>query len=109
LGDVGHPGEFSMGSKRLTVLQAVALAQGTNVDAALSRAAIIRKTDDGEKIIPIDLKQVAKTAQGDQVLTAEDIVMVPHSKGRAFVDATLPALTASAVGSAFAAMILLGR
>ena len=109
LGDVTRPGEFSMGSKRLTVLQAVALAQGTTVNAALSRAVIIRKTDDGEKIIPIDLKQVAKTAQGDQVLIAEDIVMVPHSRGRAFVDATLPALTASAVGSAFAAMILLGR
>jgi polysaccharide export outer membrane protein len=109
LGDVAHPGEFSMGNKRLTVLQAIALAQGTNVDAALSRAAIIRKTDDGERIIPVDLKQVVKTAKGDQVLTAEDIIVVPHSKGRAFVDATLPALTASAVGSAFAAMILLGR
>ncbi len=98
-----------MGSKRLTVLQAIALAQGTNVDAALSRASIIRKTDDGERVIPVDLKRVAKTAEGDQVLTAEDIVVVPHSRGRAFVDATLPALTASAVGSAFAAMILLGR
>ena len=109
LGDVAHPGEFSMGSKRLTVLQAIALAQGTNVDAALSRASIIRKTGDGERVIPVDLKRVAKTAEGDQVLTAEDIVVIPHSKGRAFVDATLPALTASAVGSAFAAMILLGR
>ncbi len=109
LGDVAHPGEFSMGNKPLTILQAIALAQGTSVDAALSRAAIIRKTDDGERIIPVDLKQVVKTAKGDQVLTAEDIVMIPHSKGRAFVDATLPALTASAVGSAFAAMILLGR
>jgi polysaccharide export outer membrane protein len=109
LGDVTHPGEFSMGSKRLTVLEAIALAQGTTVDAALSRAAIIRKTDDGERIIPVDLKRVAKTAEGDEVLTAEDIVVVPHSRGRAFVDATLPALTASAVGSAFAAMILLGH
>ncbi len=110
LGDVARPGEFSMvAGKRLTVLEAIALAQGTNADAALSRAAIIRKTDDGgARIIPVDLKRVAKTAQGDQMLTAEDIVLVPHSRGRAFVDATLPALTASAVGSAFAAMILLG-
>lgn len=111
LGDVARPGEFSMvAGKRLTVLEAIALAQGTNADAALSRAAIIRKTGDGgARIIPVDLKHVAQTAEGDQMLTAEDIVVVPHSRGRAFIDATLPALTASAVGSAFAAMILLGN
>ena len=96
--------------KRLTVLEAIALAQGTNATAALTHAAILRKTDDGgARIIPVDLKHVAQTAEGDQMLNAEDIVMVPRSRGRAFVDATLPALTASAVGSAFAAMILLGN
>ncbi|WP_433966850.1 SLBB domain-containing protein [Tunturiibacter gelidiferens] len=108
LGDVGRPGEFSMAAgRRLTVLEAIVLAQGTNSDAALSRAAIIRKTDDGTRIIPVDLKRMAEKAEGDQVLTAEDIVVVPRSRGRAFIDATLPALTASAAGSAIAAMILL--
>jgi polysaccharide export outer membrane protein len=111
LGDVTKPGEFSMAAgKRLTVLEAIALAQGTTAAAALSRAAIIRKTDDGgAKIIPVDLKRLEKTAQGDQMLTAEDILLVPHSRSKAFAEATLPALTASAVGSAFAAMILLNN
>jgi polysaccharide export outer membrane protein len=110
LGDVARPGEFSMvAGKRLTILEAIALAQGTNNSAALTRAAIIRKTGDGSaKIIPVDLRQMTKTGEGDQLLTAEDILIVPRSRGRAFADATLPALTASAVGSAFAAMILLG-
>lgn len=110
MGDVARPGEFTMAAgKRLTVLEAIALAQGTNSAASLSRVAIIRKTDGAARIIPVDLKRVAQKGEGDQVLTAEDIVVVPHSRGRAFVDATLPALTASAAGSAIAAMIFLGN
>lgn len=110
LGDVARPGEFAIaGGKRLTVLEAIALAQGTNSAAALTRAAIIRKTGDGAQIIHIDLKRMAQKADEDKMLMAEDIVVVPRSKGKAFVDATLPALTASAVGSALAALILLGR
>jgi polysaccharide biosynthesis/export protein len=108
LGDVARPGRFLMsGSSGMTVLDAIALAQGTNSSAALSRAAIIRKTDDGTKVIPVDLKRMTQKGQGDQALLAEDIVIVPRSQGKAFLDSTLPALTASAAGSAFGAMILL--
>ena len=110
LGDVARPGEFAMtGGKRLTVLEAIALAQGTNSAAALNRAAIIRKTGDGAQIIRIDLKRIAQKEDEDRMLTAEDIVVVPRSKGKAFVDATLPVMTASAVGSGLAALILLGH
>jgi hypothetical protein len=45
----------------------------------------------------------------DKVLMAEDIVVVPRSRGKAFVDATMPAIAASAAGSALAALILLGN
>lgn len=108
LGDVARPGRFLMtGSTGITVLDAIALAQGTNSSAALSKAAIIRKTDDGTKIIPIDLKRMTEKGEGDQNLLAEDIVVVPRSRSKAFLDSTLPALTASAAGSAFGAMILL--
>lgn len=110
LGDVAKPGEFSMtGGRSITVLQAIALAQGTNSDAALKQAAIIRQTGDGSKIIPIDLKQMTHNGEGDRALCAEDIVVVPRSRGRAFLDATLPGLTGSIAGSAVAAMILMGR
>ena len=110
LGDVVRPGEFAMaGGKRLTVLEAIALAQGTNSDAALTRASIIRKTGDGAKIIPVDLKRMTGKADGDQMLYAEDVVVVPRNRGRAFIDATLPGLTGSIAGSAIAAMILLAN
>ena len=110
LGAVVRPGEFPMaGGKRLTVLEALALAQGTNSDAALTKASIIRKTGDGAKIIPVDLKRMTETAEGDQTLHAEDVIVVPRSRGRAFIDATLPGLTGSIAGSAVAAMILLAN
>jgi polysaccharide export outer membrane protein len=110
LGAVVRPGEFPMaGGKRLTVLEALALAQGTNSDAALTKASIIRKTGDGAKIIPVDLKRMTEKAEGDQTLHAEDVIVVPRSRGRAFIDATLPGLTGSIAGSAVAAMILLAN
>ncbi len=46
--------------RRLTVLEAIALAQGTNSAASLSRVAIIRKTDGAARVIPVDLKRVAE-------------------------------------------------
>ena len=108
VGDVAHPGRFLMsGGANMTVLEAIALAQGTNSSAALSRVSIVRKTDDGTKIIPVDLKRAMQDGQTDQALLADDIVVVPRSRGKAFLDSTLPALTASAAGSAFGAMILL--
>jgi polysaccharide export outer membrane protein len=110
LGDVVRPGEFPMaGGKRLTVLEAIALAQGTNSDAALTRASIIRKTGDGAKIIPVDLKRMTEKSEGDQTLYAEDVIVVPRSRGRAFIDAALPGLVGSIAGSAVAAMILLAN
>ena len=111
LGDVVRPGEFAIaGGKRLTVLEAIALAQGTNSSAALTRASIIRKTGDGAKIIPVDLKRMTEKPTGDQMmLYAEDVVVVPRNRGRAFIDATLPGLTGSMAGSAIAAMILLAN
>jgi hypothetical protein len=88
------------------VLEAIALAEGTKTDAALTKASIIRKTGDGTKIIPVDLKRMTEKSNGDQILHAEDIVVVPHDRGRAFIDATLPGLVGSMAGSAVAAMIL---
>ena len=50
VGDVGKPGGFLIeNNDRLTVLQAIALAQGTNRTASLNHAKLIRKTDPGAR------------------------------------------------------------
>jgi polysaccharide export outer membrane protein len=107
IGDVLHPGEFPIQSgQQLSVLAAVALAEGTNPTAAVNHVSILRKTETGQTIIPVDLKRVAENRADNQYLEPDDVVIVPRDRGRAFWDATLPGLTGAAVGSAIAALIL---
>lgn len=107
IGDVLHPGEFPIQSgQKLSVLAAIALAQGTNPSAAVSRATILRKTDTGQTAIPIDLKRVAENHAENQYLMPNDILVIPRDRKRAFWDATLPGLTGAVAGSSLAAFIL---
>jgi polysaccharide biosynthesis/export protein len=80
LGDVGKPGGFLIeNSDRLTVLQAIALAQGTNRTASLNHAKLIRKTATGHEEVPIPLKKILADKLPDQKLADEDILYVPGS------------------------------
>jgi polysaccharide export outer membrane protein len=107
IGDVFHPGEFPIQSgQKLSILAAVALAQGTNPTAAVSRASILRKTDTGQTVIPVDLKRVAENHAENQYLLPNDVLVIPRDRKRAFWDATLPGLTGAVAGSSLAALIL---
>jgi len=80
LGDVGKPGGFLIeNGDRLTVLQAIALAQGTNRTASLNRAKLIRKTDSGREELPVPLKKILAENAPDQMLADGDILFVPTS------------------------------
>jgi polysaccharide biosynthesis/export protein len=83
LGDVGKPGGFVIGNHdRLTVLQAVALAQGTNKTASLNHARLIRKTDTGHEEVPVPLKSMLASATTDFALSDGDILFVPSSAAK---------------------------
>jgi polysaccharide biosynthesis/export protein len=82
VGAVGHPGAFAVqGSKgEMTVLQAVAMAEGTQPTASLGKAVIVRQLSDSQRQeIPIDLGKVFKNKDSDRVLLANDILFVPQS------------------------------
>ncbi len=66
----------------LTVLQAIAMAQGTNPTASLEHAKLIRKTADGPKEISISLKKILSAQAPDLKLESDDIVFVPSSATR---------------------------
>jgi polysaccharide export outer membrane protein len=56
VGDVNKPGGFLIeNNDRLTVMQAIALAQGTNRTASLNHAKLIRKGDSGRQEVPVPL------------------------------------------------------
>ncbi len=83
VGSVGKPGAFAVQDRRsqMTVLQAVAMAEGPTPTAALGRTIIIRQSEsDSQRVeIPIDLKKVMRGKEKDQILEANDILFVPQS------------------------------
>ncbi len=83
VGAVGKPGGFSVeNNDRLTILQAIALAQGTNKTAALNRAKVIRKTDAGRQELSVSLNRILGNKAPDQTLYDGDILFVPNSASK---------------------------
>jgi polysaccharide export outer membrane protein len=98
---VGKPGGFLIeNNDRLTVLQAIALAQGTNRTASLNHAKLIRKTDAGREELPVPLKKLLANKAPDLVIADGDILFVPGSTAKnALRDAEsiLPAAAGAAI------------
>jgi polysaccharide biosynthesis/export protein len=85
VGEVGKPGGFELKTNEsVSVLQAIALAQGLTHTSSSSHSRIIRtNADTGERLqIPIDLNKILAGKIADPVLEPRDIVFVPNSTGR---------------------------
>ena len=84
IGEVKKPGGFIMEDReKVTVLQALSMAGGFGPYPKKSAARIVRRPDDGTKVeVPIDLGKVMKGTAEDVELAANDILIVPDSKGR---------------------------
>jgi polysaccharide export outer membrane protein len=80
IGDVGRPGGFLVEhNDRLSVLQALALAQGANQTASLGATQLMRKVEGGRLQYGIDLKKVLKGESPDVLLADGDVLYVPVS------------------------------
>jgi protein involved in polysaccharide export with SLBB domain len=80
VGDVHKPsGLVIEHGTQMTVLKAIAMAEGTNPTAALNGAKLIRKTPAGPQEIPLELKKILASKSPDVELQAEDIIFVPSS------------------------------
>lgn len=100
VGDVRMPGGFVMENSRMSVLQAIAMAQGTNVTAKLDKTMLIRKSTTGPEQTPIPLKNILAAKAPDIPLQADDVVFVPRSAGKAAARRTLDAIVQAATGAA---------
>ena len=85
VGDVKKPGGFVLeDQEKVTVLQALALAEGANTTARKSEAVIIRRKADGSRLeIPLDVGKILKGKTPDMEMAANDILFVPMSSGKA--------------------------
>jgi len=104
LGAVNRPGGFPLktGQEKMTVIQALALAEDLKPTAAQKRAMIIRKnpaTTDGREEIAVNLTKVLEGHEHDSQLQANDILFVPDSAGkRALRRGAEAAVTAATYG-----------
>jgi polysaccharide biosynthesis/export protein len=100
VGDVGHPTGLLVDNGSLTVLQALALAGGTNHTAKMSATRIIRKGPTGMTETKVPLKKMLEAKAPDINLQADDILFVPLSGARVAAGPGLQAAIATATGLA---------
>jgi polysaccharide export outer membrane protein len=95
VGQVIRPGGFVLANnKNISVLQALALAEGFTRVAKKSKGVIIRTAEDGSRSeIPVDLSKMLKGQTPDTYLQADDIVFVPGSGAKAALIRTTDVLT----------------
>jgi polysaccharide biosynthesis/export protein len=85
LGDVARPGGYVMNNdSQLTVLQALAMAAGTNKTAKENKARLVRKENDKLTEQRLELTAMQKGKIPDMPLQADDIIWVPFSWAKGF-------------------------
>jgi polysaccharide biosynthesis/export protein len=101
VGDVRHPmGVIMDNSGHITVLQALATAEGANPTSSLRNAKIVRKGDKGPIDIPVDIKKIMQAKAPDVTLQAEDVVFIPTSAAKNVGERTLQSIVNIATGVA---------
>jgi polysaccharide export outer membrane protein len=100
VGDVRKPAGIVMEDRdELTVLQAVAMAEGINRTASKNKARIFRKSEDGGKIeIPVKVGDILAGKAADTTLVANDILFIPDSQGKVIAQRALEAGIATVSG-----------
>jgi polysaccharide export outer membrane protein len=103
VGDVGRPAGLLVDNGNLTVLQALALAGGTNHTAKMGGTCIIRKGPTGMTETKVPLKKMLEAKAPDINLQADDILFVPLSGARVAAGKGFDAAVAAATGLAIIA------
>jgi polysaccharide biosynthesis/export protein len=98
VGDVHQPAGVVMESSGLTVLQAIAMAQGTNPTASLDKSELIRRTAKRKYEIPIPLRKILSNQAPDPQLQPGDILFVPTSTAKSAARRGLEAIVEAATG-----------
>ncbi len=83
VGDVRKPvGVPWKDTAPITVLQVLAMAEGTNPTASLYKARVIRKGENGPTEVPVNIKEILAGKAPDVTLQADDILFIPSSARR---------------------------
>jgi polysaccharide export outer membrane protein len=99
-GEVARPNEFVLrDGKNVTVLQAIALANGPTKDAKKSDFVVIRVHRDGSKEeIHVDYSKVVRGNAEDVTMLPNDILFVPANKVKSTLNRALESTITIAMG-----------
>lgn len=101
VGDVKKPGGVPIDNGSMTVLQAMAMAEGQNSTAAMNKSKLIRRLPGGEpQEMPLALGDMLSSKIPDVHLQADDIIFVPNSKAKSATKRTMEAIIQAATGVA---------
>ncbi len=103
IGDVGRPGGFLVEhNDRLTVMQALALAQGANQTASFASTRLFRKSqgENGRIVMAFDLKKILNGEASDMLMADGDILYVPVSYTKVYSLRAIEAAIGVATGLA---------
>jgi polysaccharide export outer membrane protein len=103
VGEVKKPGGFVLRSnENITVLQALALAEGLTRTSLKSQARIIRTDQSTNKRIeiPVDLGKILTSKASDPLLQPKDIIFVPDSSAKSAFYRGAEAVVSTATGVA---------
>lgn len=97
---VRKPGGFILEDRdSITVVQALAMAEGLAPNAAKRRARIIHMKADGSRVeIPVDIEKIIRDKAPDPNLASNDILYVPSSTGKAAARKTVQAIVQTVSG-----------
>jgi len=99
VGDVRHPmGVIMENGGHITILQALATAEGANPTASLKNAKIVRKGENGPTEVLVDVKKIMQAKAPDVTLQAEDVVFIPSSAAKNVGVRTLQSIVSIATG-----------
>lgn len=90
LGEFNHPGIFPIvGTQKMTLMQAITVAGGPDLNASLSRARILRTVDGHREEIMVDLAKLHDGKVADPLIQTDDILFVPRSNGKVIMNSWL--------------------
>jgi polysaccharide export outer membrane protein len=100
VGDVGRPGGYLIESPdRVTVLKAIALAQGINKTAKYD-AKLIRNSPSGRTETDVSLKMILANKAADPNLQDGDVLFIPVSGAKNWGEKSATSIMQMAVGLA---------
>ncbi len=107
VGDVTSPGAIPLTyGRKLSLLNILALARGTTPTAALNKAVVIRQTSEGVLVMSVDIKGAMMSKAPNPILEASDVLVVPDSRFKKFLQFALPSVTSSVVSAVSSALIV---